>query len=73
MFVHADLLFELTPAEIRLVHELVIGSELQVIAQSLNRTVDTLRSQPKSILTKTKTHQQSELLRLMTQLGMIRE
>lgn len=54
--------FELTPAEFRLCNALAGGLSLRACAQQWNRSYDTLRSQLKSILAKTDTHRQPELI-----------
>ncbi len=57
--------FELTPAEFRLCDALARGLSLKACAQQWNRSYDTLRSQLKSILAKTGTHRQPELIALL--------
>ena len=66
-------LFGLTPAEIRLVHHLMQHDEpLTVIAGQMHLSLNTLRTQLKAIFQKTHTSRQSDLLRLMGQLGLVR-
>lgn len=66
-------LFGLTPAEIRLVHHLMQNDEpLTVIAGQMQLSLNTLRTQLKAIFQKTHTGRQSDLLRLMGQLGLVR-
>ncbi len=57
--------FGLTPAEFRLCNALARGLSLKACAQKWNRSYDTLRSQLKSILAKTGTHRQPELIALL--------
>ena len=54
-----------TPAEFRLCDALARGLSLKACAQQWNRSYDTLRSQLKSILAKTGTHRQPELIALL--------
>ena len=55
----------LTPAEFKLCAALVDGVSLRVCAQNWNRSYETLRSQLKTILAKTGTHGQVELVALL--------
>ena len=57
--------FGLTPAEFRLCAALVDGVSLKTCAQDWNRSYETLRSQLKTILAKTGTHRQAELVALL--------
>ncbi len=57
--------FGLTPAEFKLCVALAGGATLKACAQSWNRTYDTMRSQLKSVLAKTGTHRQAELVALL--------
>lgn len=57
--------FGLTPAEFRLCAALVEGQTLKTCAHDWNRSYDTLRSQLKTILAKTGTHRQAELIGLL--------
>ncbi|HEY9097531.1 MAG TPA: hypothetical protein VIN38_01535 [Thiobacillus sp.] len=57
--------FQLTPAEFKLCEALVEGASLKRCAQNWGRSYDTLRSQLKSILAKTETHRQTELITLL--------
>lgn len=57
--------FGLTPAEFRLCAALADGLTLKECAQSWNRSYDTLRTQLKTILAKTGTHRQTELIALL--------
>lgn len=66
-------LFGLTPAEIRLVHHLTLHDEpLTVVAEQWGLSLNTLRTQLKAIFQKTHTRRQSDLLRLVGQLGLLR-
>ncbi|MDR2326406.1 MAG: hypothetical protein LBE51_13515 [Acidovorax sp.] len=66
-------LFGLTPAEIRLVHHLALHDEpLTAVAEQWGLSLNTLRTQLKAIFQKTHTRRQSDLLRLVGQLGLIR-
>ncbi|GAB4258876.1 MAG: hypothetical protein Kow0013_01100 [Pararhodobacter sp.] len=62
--------FRLTPREIALVRDLVSGLDLQRIAQSSGRSLNTLRAQLKSVFAKTRTATQSDLMRLVAVLVM---
>jgi len=57
--------FGLTPAEFKLCAALAGGASLKACAQNWNRSYDTLRSQLKTILAKTGTHRQAELVGLL--------
>ncbi|MBT9567621.1 MAG: helix-turn-helix transcriptional regulator [Thiobacillus sp.] len=57
--------FDLTPAEFRLCNALASGLSLKACAQAWNRSYETLRSQLKTILSKTGTHRQIELVALL--------
>jgi pimeloyl-ACP methyl ester carboxylesterase/DNA-binding CsgD family transcriptional regulator len=56
--------FEFTPAESDVVRALTEGRTLQQVAQDRARSVDTIRAQLKSIMAKTETRSQTELVRL---------
>ncbi|MEN8840716.1 MAG: LuxR C-terminal-related transcriptional regulator [Octadecabacter sp.] len=56
--------FDLTPAESQVVRALTEGNTLQQTAEIRGRSVDTIRAQLKSIMAKTETRSQSELVRL---------
>jgi len=56
--------FALTPAEIEVMRLLTVGGTVAAIARSTNRRAGTVRSQLHSILEKTGTRSQAELLRL---------
>lgn len=58
-------LFGLTPAEARVVVELVKGKRLQEVADDLNVSLNTVRNQLKQIFSKTSTGRQSELISLV--------
>ena len=54
--------FDLTPAEVRLVVDLVTGTSLKSSAKALGVSYETVRRQLKSVFHKTGTHRQSELV-----------
>lgn len=56
--------FDLTPVEAEVVRALTEGQTLQQIADTRNRSVDTIRAQLKSVMGKTETRSQTELVRL---------
>lgn len=56
--------FEFTPAEADVVRALTEGQTLQQIAETRSRSIDTIRAQLKSIMAKTETRSQTELVRL---------
>ncbi|AKS45672.1 DNA-binding transcriptional regulator, CsgD family [Octadecabacter temperatus] len=56
--------FDLTPAESQVVRALTEGNTLQQAAEIRGRSVDTIRAQLKSIMAKTETRSQTELVRL---------
>jgi DNA-binding CsgD family transcriptional regulator/PAS domain-containing protein len=58
-------LYELTPAEIRLIQALLLGYNLTRAARYLELSRNTVHSQLKSIFTKTQTNRQGELIALM--------
>lgn len=67
-------MFGLTDAELRLSRELLAGASLRDIAETTGRSVDTLRTQLKSVRRKTYTSTQQQLIRIMTGLEtLIRE
>jgi len=54
--------FDLTPAEVRLVVDLVMGTSLKSSAKARGVSYETVRRQIKSVFRKTGTHRQSELV-----------
>ncbi|PVA07024.1 alpha/beta fold hydrolase [Thalassorhabdomicrobium marinisediminis] len=56
--------FDLTPAEADVLRLLTRGQTLQQIAETRSRSLDTVRAQLKSIMAKTETRSQTELVRL---------
>lgn len=56
--------FDLSPAEIEVVRALTLGQSLSDIADARGRSIDTIRAQLKSVMGKTETRSQSELVRL---------
>lgn len=58
-------LFDLTPAEARVAQGIATGSSLQEIAKGNHVTYETVRSQVKSILAKTGTERQSQVVSLL--------
>jgi DNA-binding CsgD family transcriptional regulator len=65
-------LFELTPAEIRLLQRLVDGTRLSDAAAQLHISLNTARAQLKAIFRKTGRHTQGQLLALANRMAMIR-
>jgi pimeloyl-ACP methyl ester carboxylesterase/DNA-binding CsgD family transcriptional regulator len=57
--------FGLTAAEVEIVRGITMGLPLRDIADGRGRSVDTVRTQVRSILAKTETHSQSELVRVV--------
>jgi len=65
-------LFRLTPAEIRLAHHLARNDDpLPTVAETLGVSLNTLRTQLRSIFDKTQTRRQADLVRLMGHLGLL--
>lgn len=58
-------LFDLTPAEVRLARALLAGKSISDVATEFGVGTETIRSHLKSILRKTGTHRQSELVALL--------
>jgi DNA-binding CsgD family transcriptional regulator len=58
-------LFDLSPAEARVAQKIVEGSSIEDIAAANNLSRETIRSQLKSVLTKTGTSRQAELVGLL--------
>jgi len=56
--------FDLTPAEAEVMRALAEGQALSDVATTRGRSIDTVRAQLKSIMAKTETRSQSELVRL---------
>jgi pimeloyl-ACP methyl ester carboxylesterase/DNA-binding CsgD family transcriptional regulator len=56
--------FDLTPAEAEVMQALAEGLSIAEIAQSRDRSVETIRAQLKAIMAKTETRSQTELVRL---------
>ena len=57
--------FGLTPAEAEIVQGICLGHQVREIAQRRRRSAETVRTQLRSILAKTETHSQSELVRVV--------
>ncbi len=57
--------FGLTAAEVAIVQGITLGLPLKDIADARGRSVETVRTQVRSILAKTETHSQSELVRVV--------
>jgi pimeloyl-ACP methyl ester carboxylesterase/DNA-binding CsgD family transcriptional regulator len=57
--------FGLTLAEVAIVQGITLGLPLKDIAEGRGRSVETVRTQARSILAKTETHSQSELVRVV--------
>lgn len=58
-------LFSLTPAEARITRRLVLGHSVEEIAQEAGVSVETVRSQVRSVMSKTATNRQGELISLV--------
>ncbi|WP_374683654.1 helix-turn-helix transcriptional regulator, partial [Accumulibacter sp.] len=65
-------LFGLTPAEARLAKAIGIGETLEVYAENSGLKVSTVRSQLKSIFAKTGTGRQTDLVRLISGIPVMR-
>jgi pimeloyl-ACP methyl ester carboxylesterase/DNA-binding CsgD family transcriptional regulator len=57
--------FGLTLAEVEIVRGVTLGLPLRDIAEARGRSVETVRTQVRSVLSKTETHSQSELVRVV--------
>lgn len=57
--------FGLTPAEVEIVQGITLGLPVRDIAEARGRSPETVRTQLRSILSKTETHSQSELVRVV--------
>ena len=57
--------FGLTVAEVEIVRGITLGLPLRDIAEARGRSVETVRTQVRSVLAKTETHGQSELVRVV--------
>lgn len=57
--------FGLTTAEVEIVRGITLGLPLRDIAEQRRRSIETVRTQARSILAKTETHSQSELVRVV--------
>ncbi len=57
--------FALTQAELEIVRGVTLGQQLREIAEARGRSTETVRTQMRSILAKTETHSQAELVRAM--------
>lgn len=57
--------FGLTAAEVEIVRGITLGQPLKDIAEARRRSTETVRTQLRSILAKTETHSQSELVRVV--------
>ncbi|EEW25432.1 LuxR C-terminal-related transcriptional regulator [Rhodobacter ferrooxidans] len=57
--------FDLTAAEVEIVRSITLGLPLKDIAEARGRSLETVRTQVRSILAKTETHGQSELVRVV--------
>ncbi|QRM35116.1 helix-turn-helix transcriptional regulator [Microvirga sp. VF16] len=60
--------FGLTPAEAKLARHLVSGESIEAVATHLGIAYETARNQLKSVLAKTDTHRQAELVGLLTRI-----
>ncbi len=61
--------FDLTPAEVRVAHQIVAGGGLGAAAAALELSANTVRTHLKSLFAKTGTHSQSELAVLLSRVG----
>lgn len=57
--------FSLTQAEVEIVEGITLGLPIKEIADARGRSTETVRTQMRSILAKTETHSQSELVRVV--------
>ncbi len=57
--------FGLTPTEVEIVRGITLGLPVKDIAEARGRSAETVRTQVRSILQKTETHSQSELVRVV--------
>jgi pimeloyl-ACP methyl ester carboxylesterase/DNA-binding CsgD family transcriptional regulator len=57
--------FGLTAAEVEIVRGVTLGLPLRDIAEARGRSLETVRTQVRSVLAKTETHSQSELVRVV--------
>jgi pimeloyl-ACP methyl ester carboxylesterase/DNA-binding CsgD family transcriptional regulator/PAS domain-containing protein len=57
--------FGLTAAEVEIVRGVTLGLPLRDIAEARGRSVETVRTQVRSVLAKTETHSQAELVRVV--------
>ena len=65
--------YRLTPAEASLAMGLVLGHDLALIADDLSITYETARTHLRHVLTKTNTHRQTDLVRLLVrEVGILR-
>lgn len=62
-------LFRLTPAECRLAELLTLGNSLESSAEQLGVTLHTVRTQVRSLFSKTRTERQSDLVSLLIRLS----
>jgi len=65
-------LFSLTPAEARVTGRLVLGHSVEEIAQETGVSIETVRSQVRSVLSKTATTRQGELISLVLRMAPFR-
>jgi DNA-binding CsgD family transcriptional regulator len=59
-------MYALTPAELRLAQQLMLGATVQEAADGISVAVATIRSQLSTILRKTGARRQAELIRLLS-------
>lgn len=64
-------LFDLTPGEARVARELATGASVEMVAGTLNLSIETVRSYLKRIFMKTGTRRQPELASLLSGLGRV--
>jgi DNA-binding CsgD family transcriptional regulator len=64
-------LFQLSKSEAEVARRLMCGESLQEIAEASHVTVETVRTQLKSVFSKTGTNRQVELVALLTRIALI--
>ena len=64
-----SMLYDLTSAETRIVKHLCLGESLHVVAEKYNLSINTVRTQLKSVFSKTGTSRQSELISKFSNAG----
>lgn len=62
-------MFDLSPAEARVANAIALGEDVGTIARRLRVSLNTVRTQLKTVFLKTDTHRQAELVALLHQVG----